>query len=113
MEAIDMEQIVLACAFVCLVMLIALISLIFYYHIKSKRNDCKIKKLLMDAYNVINPGEIYTLKCGGYDEDVLVVDKIIEEGIPFISYRPENSCVVKIMSAKQFIYSIKQFEYKV
>lgn len=108
-----MEQIVLACAFVCLVMLIALVAPIFYYHIKLKLNDRKIKKLLMDIYNKINPGEIYTLKQGGYDEDVLVVDKIIEAGIPFISYRPENSCVVKIMSARQFIYSVKQFEYEV
>ena len=113
MEVINMEQIVLACAFVCLVMLIALIGLIFYYHIKIKLNDRKIKKLVMDLYNGINPGEIYTLKCGIYDEDVLVVDKIIEEGIPLISYRPSNSCVVKIMSAKQFIYSVKQFEYEV
>ena len=108
-----MEQIVLACAFVCLVMLIALICLMFYYHIKSKRTDRKIKGLVMDIYNWINPGEIYTLKYGGYDEDVLVVDKIIEEGIPLISYRPSNSCVVKIMPAKQFIYSAKQFEYEV
>ena len=94
-------------------MLIALIGLIFYYHIKIKLNDRKIKKLVMNLYNGINPGEIYTLKCGIYDEDVLVVDKIIEEGLPFILYRPSNSCVVKIMSAKQFIYSVKQFEYDV
>lgn len=113
MEAINMEQIVLACAFVCLVMMIAMIGLMFCYHIKIKLNDRKIKGLVMDIYNGINPGEIYTLKCGGYDEDVLVVDKIIEAGIPFISYRPENCCVVKIMSAKQFIYSVKQFEYEV
>lgn len=111
MEAISMEQIVLVCAFIGSLLIWA--GLILYYHIKSKRNDRKIKELLMDIYNRINPGEIYTLKCGGYDEDVLVVDKIIEEGIPFISYRPENSCVVKIMSAKQFIYSVKQFEYDV
>ena len=113
MDAIDMEQIVLACAFVCLVMLIALIALIFYYHIRIKLNNRKIKKLVMDIYNKINPGEIYTLKRGGYDEDVLVVDKFIEEGLPFILYRSENSCVVEIMSAKQFIYSVKQFEYEV
>ena len=113
METIDMEQIVLACAFVCLVMLIALIGLIFYYHIRIKRNDRKIKKLVMDLYNGINRGEIYTLKRVGHDEDVLVVDKIIEEGLPFILYRPENSCVVEIMPAKQFIYSVKQFEYDV
>ena len=113
MEEISMEQIVLACAFVCLVMLIALIGLIFYYHIRIKLNDRKIKGLVMDIYNGINPGEIYTLKCGMYDEDVLVVDKIIEEGLPFILYRPSNSCVVKIMPAKQFIYSVKQFEYDV
>ena len=106
-----MEQIVLVCAFIG--SLLIWTGLILYYHIKSKRNDRKIRELLMDIYNRINPGEIYTLKCGGYDEDVLVVDKIIEEGIPFISYRPENSCVVKIMSAKQFIYSVKQFEYEV
>ena len=111
MEVINMEQIVLAYAFVCLVMLIALISLIFYYHIKSKRNDRKIKKLVMDLYNGINRGEIYTLKRGCRDEDVLVVDKIIEEGLPFITYRAENSCVVEIMSAKQLLYSDKQFEY--
>ena len=104
-----MEQIVLTCSLVCLVMLIVLIGLIFYYHIKIKLNDRKIKKLVMDLYNGINPGEIYTLKCGMYDEDVLVVDKIIEEGIPLISYRPSNSCVVKIMPARQFIYSVKQF----
>ena len=108
-----MERIVLVCALVCLVMLIALIGLIFYYHIKIKLNDRKIKKLVMDLYNGINPGEIYTLKCGLYDEDVLVVDKIIEEDLPFILYRPSNSCVVKIMPAKQFIYSVKQFEYDV
>ena len=108
-----MEQTVLACALVCLVMLIALISLIFYYYIKIKLNDRKIKKLIMDIYNRINPGEIYTLKRGGHDEDVLVVDKIIEEGLPFILYRTENSCIVEIISAKQFIYSVKQFEYDV
>ena len=108
-----MGQIVLVCVFVCLVMLIALVVLMFYYHIKSKLMDSKIKKLVTDIYNRINPGEIYTLKRGGHDEDVLVVDKIIEEGIPFISYRPENGCVVKIMSAKAFIFSVKQFEYEV
>lgn len=108
-----MEQTVLACALICLVMLIALISMVFYYHIQIKLNDRKIKKLVMDIYNGINPGEIYTLKSGGHDEDVLVVDKIIEEGLPFILYRSENSCVVEIMSAKQFIYSVKQFEYDV
>lgn len=108
-----MEQTVLACALICLVMLIALISMVFYYHIQIKLNDRKIKKLVMDIYNGINQGEIYTLKRGGHDEDVLVVDKIIEEGLPFILYRSENSCVVEIMSAKQFIYSVKQFEYDV
>lgn len=113
MEVIDMEQIVLACAFVCLVMLIALIALIFYYHIRIKLNNRKIKKLVMDLYNSINRGEIYTLKRSGHDEDVLVIDKIIEDGLPFITYRAENSCVVEIMSAKQFIYSVKQFEYDV
>ena len=108
-----MGQIVLVCALVCLVMLIALIGLIFYYHIKIKLNDRKIKKLVMSLYNGINPGEIYTLKRGGHDEDVLVVDKIIEEDLPFILYRTESSSVVEIMSAKQFIYSVKQFEYEV
>lgn len=113
MEAISMEQIVLVCALVFLVMLITLIGLIFYYYIKIKLNDRKIKKLVMDIYNRINSGEIYTLKRSGYDEDVLVIDKIIEEGLPFILYRSENSCVIQIMPAKQFIYSVKQFEYDV
>ena len=105
-----MEQIVLVCAFIGSLLIWA--GLILYYHIKSKLNERKIKELLMDIYNGINPGEIYTLKCGIYDEDVLVVDKIIEECLPFILYRSSNSCVVKIMPAKQFIYSVKQFEYE-
>ena len=83
-----------------------------YFYIKQARCEKKIRDLVRDAFNEIQEGDVYTLKPNNIE--VIVSQKIVSSGIPFIVYEYHDTCIRhKIMTAKEFIFSVKQFEYDV
>lgn len=85
---------------------------IVYFYIQQVRCEEKIRDLIRDAFNEIQEGDVYTLKPNNIE--VIVSQKIVSHGIPFILYEYHDTCIRhKIMTAKEFIFSVKQFEYDV
>lgn len=108
-----MEQIVLASLFaVMLFLLIALTGLVLYHHIRYKRSTKRVKEIIFTIFGKIQVGDVFTMKDSFGDRDVIVTDKLVEEGIPFISYRFGSYDQEYLISAKRFILSVKQFEYE-
>lgn len=108
-----MEQIVLASLFaVMLFLLITLTGLVLYHHIQYKRNTKRVKEIIFTIFGKIRVGDVFTMKDSFGDRDVIVTDKLIEEGIPFISYRFGSYDQEYLISVKRFILSVKQFEYE-
>ena len=113
MEVINMEQIILASIFVTLLFLIAITGLMLYHHIQDRRNAKRLKGIIITIFGKIQIGDVFVMKDSFGDRDVIVTDKLIEEGIPFISYRFGSDDQEYLISAKRFILSVKQFEYDV
>ena len=94
------------------VVLLASLCAVVYFDIKQSRCEKKIRDLIRDTFNEIQEGDVYTLKPNNIE--VIVSQKIVSSGIPFILYEYHDTCIRhKIMTAKEFIFSVKQFEYEV
>lgn len=92
--------------------LFASLCAMVYFYIQQVRCAAKINDLIRDAFNEIQEGDVYTLKPNNIE--VIVSQKIVSSGIQFILYEYHDTCIRhKIMTAKEFIFSVKQFEYDV
>lgn len=107
-----MEQIILASIFVAILFLIAIIGLMLYHHIQYKRGAKRIKEIIFTIFGETQIGDVFVMKSSFGNRDVIVTDKLIEEGIPFISYKFSDDDREYLISAKRFILSVKQFEYE-
>ena len=94
------------------VALFASLCAMVYFYIQQVRCEEKIEDLIRDAFNEIQEGDVYTLNPNNIE--VIVSQKIVSHGIPFILYEYRDTCIRhKIMTVKEFIFSVKQFEYDV
>lgn len=106
-----MEPIILI-IFLQLLFLIVMTGLMLYNQIQYKRGTKHIKEIIFTIFGKIQIGDVFVMKDSFGDRDVIVTDKLIEEGIPFISYRFGDNNQECLISAKRFILSVKQFEYE-
>ena len=98
--------------FLQLLYLMVITGLMLYHHIKDKRNTKRVKEIIFTIFGKIQIGDVFVMKDSFGDRYVIVTDKLIEEGIPFISYRFGSYDQEYLISAKRFILSVKQFEYE-
>lgn len=98
--------------FLQLLYLMVITGLMLYHHIQDKKNAKRLKGIIFTIFDKIRIGDVFVMKCTFGGRDVIVTDKLIEEGIPFISYRFDNCNQENLISAKQFILLVKQFEYE-
>ena len=102
---------IVSLSILCIALFITLCAWVYFY-IQQVRCEEKVKDLIRDAFNEIQEGDVYTLKPNNIE--VIVSQKIVSHGIPFILYEYHDTSIRhKIMTAKEFIFSVKQFEYDV
>ena len=112
MEVIDMEQLIFVIFFAAICILWFIIGVMLYHHIQYKRGAKRLKETIFTIFGKIRVGDVFVMKDSFGERDVIVTDKLIEEGIPFISYRFGSHDKEYLISAKRFILSVKQFEYE-